>query len=68
MAINSEAEKDKKKIVQLMIKYALSEEGQNVLCVRNQGILPLNRKTFGTFTEINSSMSFLDMDEVTIIN
>lgn len=68
ISINAASESKNKKIAQLMIKYALSEEGQNILCVRNQGMLPLNKKTFDTYTEINSSMSFLDLDKVTILN
>ena len=68
MSINSFAKNDQKKIAQLMIKYMLSEEGQNILCIRNQGMLPLNKKTFDTFTEVNGSMSFLDLDDVTIKN
>ena len=68
ISINAASESKNKKIAQLMIKYALSEEGQNILCVRNQGMLPLNKKTFDTYTEINSSMSLLDLDKVTILN
>ncbi len=67
-SINSGAEEPQKKIAKLMIKYGLSEEGQDILCVRNQGMIPLNKKSFGTFTDINESLSFMEPKDVKILN
>lgn len=68
LSIWSSADNKQKKIAKLLIKYGLSEEGQNILCVRNQGMLPLNKKTFDTFVDINSSLDFINPKEIEILN
>lgn len=67
MSIWAGSEKREQKIAKLMLKYCLSEEGQNILCVRNQGMLPLNKKAFSTFTDINTSLSFIKPNDMEIL-
>lgn len=66
LSVNAESESSDKKIASLAVKYALSEEGQNVLCVRNQGIIPVNKKAYATFMDINESLSFIEPDKLSI--
>ena len=66
ISINAQAAKKEQKIARLLIKYALSEEGQDVICVRNQGLLPLNKKTFSTYTDVNESLKFIEPNKVDI--
>lgn len=68
LSIWSLTDNKQKKIAKLLINYGLSEEGQNILCVRNQGMLPLNKKTFDTFVDINSSLDFINPKEIELIN
>lgn len=65
-SVNSDSEKGKKKIAELALKYALSEEGQNILCVRNQGMIPVNKKAFSLFKEINKSLAFIEPEKIEV--
>ena len=66
LSVNANAEKKEKQISSLAIRYALSEEGQDVLCVQNPGMLPLNKKTFSTFIDINESLAFIKPEKTVI--
>ncbi len=66
ISINAQSDKKEQKIARLLIKYALSEEGQDVICVRNQGLLPLNKKTFSTYTDVNESLKFIEPNKVDV--
>lgn len=66
LSINNNSSKQKQKIATLAVKYALNEEGQNILCVRNQGILPLNKKAFSVFKDVNESLAFIKPDKIKI--
>ena len=67
LSIWAGSDKQEQKIAKLLLKYSLSEEGQNILGVRNQGLLPLNKKAFATFTDINTSLSFIKPNDIEIL-
>lgn len=67
LSISKDADSKEKRIAKLMIKYGLSEEGQNVLCVRNQGMVPINKSTFDTFTDVNDSLDFIDPKKTIVL-
>lgn len=67
MSLNKDSTREEKQISELMLRYALSEEGQSILCVQNQGVMPLNKKAFATYIDINESMSFIEPEEIEIM-
>ena len=67
VSINVDSNSQKTKIAVLAIRFALSEEGQNILCVSNQGMLPVNKKSFNTFKDINESLDYIKPKETLII-
>ncbi len=65
-SINADMDRTQERISSLAVRYALSEEGQDILCVQNQGMLPLNKKAFATFAKINESLNFIKPEDTDI--
>ena len=64
VSINKDSPKKEIKIAELFIKYALSDEGQDILCVQHQGMLPLNNNALERLKDVNESLSFIKPSEI----
>lgn len=57
MSVNAQSSADEKKAAERLLYYLLSERAQDALSVRGKRGLPVNRKTYQTYLELNKEFS-----------
>jgi len=63
-SVSSRVSENQQRVGMLFLHFALSDNGQNVLTIQNDGVQPLNKKTLEQYVGMNPEFAFLTTEYV----